>query len=744
MEEYRLFDQSGGTRVMLAYPVENVSGVMGLGTLCCGESTIIRLGLKNISKKALGHKSETKRKLQVQFFLSKDRDHELGLKDVELFMTSGKRVTLDPDNFASAEKTEMNGHIVKIKDLPADSEADIEHILKIASTASPYAKAKIQVAIFLQDIPELRAGGKIKKRSTLSLVQKRKFVVICQPAFKPDPAAQAVLVTTHSTTRAQYTTWLSVLNNKLGLAVEVYAMSIYSHLNPSKIVDFLDDSGSRQKETLRNLFAGKLIIVLNERFVPLTDGTSGKRPSDFLANTSDFDPGTQWLIVDCDLQSVQHLSPAGSNMLSVRSKDGEVEETEFLDNSHTMEGDPAEVSPTSNSNQSKPDSFKMYQDSMMESLEKERATGFSTNTALRPGCNAIEITGTMMRQPSSGKANKILKSRANELQRWLGQHDYVRNYAIEIHPAPQQATATTWRVGFLRVYRSALRSDNSIVLVDKGTAGHSLFSKESINSKSVLYSVVSALAFDVTVGSFCDALRSNNEEVLEVIKDSLSSDFVWEVVEFYDARMENGTVEPNERVPILQGLMQNDQLNGLIGDSSSNQALRSTLAFQLSDFFAQLESVADSKDFQPWWSPWSRKYAARTSLLESLQCLKDHWSVVLVEEQIRSSRKKIESSVRHYINEERGKMFARAKRRWTAGLNHVYSPDNKSNYPDPFLVRRQADISKSIYSTKIKKCVPTTIDSTEAGEIRSSFRKQQQFADHVHKTVQSERSLLIR
>jgi hypothetical protein len=743
MVEYKHFDQSGGARVMLAYPVENVSGVTGLGILSCGESTLIRIGLMNISKKALGHKSETKRKLQVHFFLSKDSDHKLGLKDVELFKTSGKHVTLDPNNFA--EKKKMNGHVVKVKDLPAQSETHIEHILKIASTASPYDKAKIQVAIFLQGIPELRAGGKTKKHSTLLLIQKRKFVVSCQPAYKPDPTAQVVLVTSASTTRAQYTAWLSVLNDKLGLAAEVYSMSIYSHLSPSEFVDFLDDGGARQKETLRNLFASKLIIVLNEPFVPLTDGSSDKlsRPSAFLTNTSDFNPGTKWLIVDCDLQSVQHLSPAGSCMLSVYSKDEEVEETE-LDNMDATEADLAEVSPTFNSNQSKSNSFEMYQDWMIESLERERATGFSSDTALRPGYNVIDINCNMRRQPDSGMTNRILKSRAVELQKWLGHHDSIRNYAIEILPASQQSSPATWRVGFLRVYRGALRSDNSIVLVDQRAASHSLSSAESIGSKSMLYSIVSALAFDVKLRSFCDALRSNNEEVLEVIKASLSSDFVWEVVDFYDARMESGEVQPDRRVPILQGLIHNEQLNGLIGESSSNHALRSTLELQLSDFFAHLESVADSKDFQPWWSPWSRKHTARTSLLESLRCLRYHWSILLVDEQIRASKRQIDSSVRYYINEERGKMFARAKRRWTAGLNHVYSPDNRANYPEAIRVRRQADFARPRESTKIKKCVPTTIESVEAEEVRSSFRKQQHYADHFHKTVQSERSLLIR
>jgi hypothetical protein len=101
MEEYKLFDGSGGARIHLAYPFENPSGVTGLGTLSCGEATVIRPGLRNISKKALGYKSETKRKLHVQFYLSEDSKYELGLKDVELFKPSGKRVTLDPNNFAA-------------------------------------------------------------------------------------------------------------------------------------------------------------------------------------------------------------------------------------------------------------------------------------------------------------------------------------------------------------------------------------------------------------------------------------------------------------------------------------------------------------------------------------------------------------------------------------------------------------------------------------------------------------------
>jgi hypothetical protein len=131
----------------------------------------------------------------------------------------------------------------------------------------------------------------------------------------------------------------------------------------------------------------------------------------------------------------------------------------------------------------------MYQDWMVKSLERERATGFSTDTALRPGYNLIEITRNMRRQPDSGEANRILKSRAGELQKWLGKRDSVRNYAIEIHPAPQRSSPSTWRVEFLRVYRSALRSDNSIVLVDKIATGLSLSSTESIDLKSVLYSI---------------------------------------------------------------------------------------------------------------------------------------------------------------------------------------------------------------------------------------------------------------
>jgi hypothetical protein len=60
MEEYKHFDTSGGARIHLAYPVENTPGVTGLGTLSCGEATVIRLGLRNTSKKAVGYKSEVR------------------------------------------------------------------------------------------------------------------------------------------------------------------------------------------------------------------------------------------------------------------------------------------------------------------------------------------------------------------------------------------------------------------------------------------------------------------------------------------------------------------------------------------------------------------------------------------------------------------------------------------------------------------------------------------------------------
>jgi hypothetical protein len=65
-----------------------------------------------------------------------------------------------------------------------------------------------------------------------------------------------------------------------------------------------------------------------------------------------------------------------------------------------MEGNPAEEAPTPTSSLSKTDSFKLYQDWVADALEKERTSGFSTDTRLRPGCNVIEISGQMVRAPA--------------------------------------------------------------------------------------------------------------------------------------------------------------------------------------------------------------------------------------------------------------------------------------------------------------------------------------------------------
>jgi hypothetical protein len=100
----------------------------------------------------------------------------------------------------------------------------LNHILKIASTASPYGRAKIQVSVFLQDNLELLPAGKPKKRSTLSLpsspVQRLRW------SSSPHPQPRGL------STRPDFP-----LHDKLGLAEEVYSMSIYSLLNPSMFAD---------------------------------------------------------------------------------------------------------------------------------------------------------------------------------------------------------------------------------------------------------------------------------------------------------------------------------------------------------------------------------------------------------------------------------------------------------------------------------------------------------------------------
>lgn len=325
--EYPSFDAPNGTKVRLAYPVENRAGIVGLNVLGAGECTSIKFAIRNTSNQALGSNSESQRALHVQYYLSDvDSGNSVGLEGVKLLKCAieskdkKKRVLcIDPNR-----QTEdgSKGHVVKLKHLPAGSERNLNHTVMFSGRAKPFRRATIQVDILLEDLPTLLPDLSVKKTGTMSIVQRRKLVVSCQPAFRSNPGTEVVLVTSSATSAMQYESWMAMLVGMLGLKVETYSLCVHGHLDPAKEVLLKAKSG-RKSALLRSVLAGRLVVVLNEKFAPLPKESRHFkcRPSMLMARAKDYDPSTRWLLVGSDSPSVQHLSSLGSTIFLKGGRD---------------------------------------------------------------------------------------------------------------------------------------------------------------------------------------------------------------------------------------------------------------------------------------------------------------------------------------------------------------------------------------------------------------------------------------
>jgi hypothetical protein len=323
--EYRAFDAPSGRSFRLAYPVENRSGIIGLRVLGTGEATSIRFSLRNTSSAALGLASESQRALQVQYYLSDDDSSNcVGLEAVKFMKgpvgsSARKRKVLCIDPNRQSEDGQK-GHTVKIKNLGPGEERDLVHTLMFSTKAKPFSRASLQVDVLLEDLPRLLPNLETKKAGTFSVVQRRKLVVTCQPTFRNNPSAEVILVTTSVTKATQHQAWMAILEGMLGLKTETYSLTIHGHLDPSKDIKYSFKSGLKVK-SLRDVFRGRIVIVLNDKFAPLPHEVRHLkcRPSLLMARSQDYHPSTRFLLVGSDSESIQHLSFLGSSIFTQRS-----------------------------------------------------------------------------------------------------------------------------------------------------------------------------------------------------------------------------------------------------------------------------------------------------------------------------------------------------------------------------------------------------------------------------------------
>jgi hypothetical protein len=247
------------------------------------------------------------------------------------------------------------------------------------------------------------------------------------------------------------------------------------------------------------------------------------------------------------------------------------------------------------------------------------------------------------------------------------------------------AGETTLRLSFT----GPPRFQNSTFFVGnafKSGSTASLSSQQSVRSRLMLNAAVTATPADIKIGSYCRSLRalatasdSSHQEVCDVVNDCLIADFLRDVSNYVDGRMESRhATDPSQT---LRDLMSNETITQLMKDSVNDEQLRKTVTENVVPLLAGFRCVAESKDLKPWWSPFSRKHSVCKIMRKTVTFFENQWQHVIDEEKIAACQKQIEETAKSHIKNDRKKMFLRTCGRWRAALNVIHSPENKDRYP---------------------------------------------------------------
>lgn len=684
--------------------------------------------LKNTSNQSFGESSETGRALFVQLYYGNDTAYEFPLADVVVRGPGGEKLDIDPVGRAPGKE----GYRRVVTFLPHGGKTTIQLSFKFnAKDARPASRAALQADIYLQKIPTLVPNGTPLPDKRKRLIQRRIFVASYQPKFDEQVEADVVLVTTVASSADQVGAWQALVADRLGLTTQIFSMSRYGHIDA-------DDVAEQKK--LQELFHGKQVVILNDEYCPLPNDEIQRkllhRPSEFMRSAFDYDLSTRFLVVGGRSDSVGHMSPRATGV-------------------HTIAGDRSndrfEVSDKENR--------KTFLSELKTSLDEERSSGFSTDRAM-PSCQVVRIKTTSRRQPKPEKIDRLLEKRCKKLGRRLERHDKVRHYRVEWSTHVPRAVEkekrsmfSCWDVGELRVYAGPARYQNSMVLVGEESDRSNLTSEQSISSLSMLYSFLLSSSLDTKLDCYSRSLRLladgsyEHDEVCEVARDCIVGDYVWDVANYYDARLK--IEDPRLRSDTITGLLANGSLGDVVEDARENEQLREVVTRHFSALLAGLKSAAKSKDLRPWWSPFSRKHGTRKAMRETIALLEEAWTHVLDVEQIASHRKTIDEDVKAHIKKERKKFWLRRKGRWRAALGVVFSPQNEKRYPrspgfscSSVRVRRLGELDNGA-STKIKGFDAETAGPNESARLRASLSERSSRSLNLRKTVQEERGEMI-
>jgi len=641
------------------------------------------------------------------------------IEDIEVRGDNGKIEDISPERPVGKQ-----GFRKEIAFLPGGGDTTIRLSFKFNSdNIRPASRAALQADIYIQKIPTLLPDMTKITETKKKLIQRRIFVASCQPKFDDKSDANVVLVTTTGSKPDQVEAWETLFLDRLGFKSQVYSLSRYGHLDASKVPETRE---------LKESVADKLVVVLNEEYIPQPNAENTRkkssRPSLFINSTYDFDPSTRFLVVGGDVKTVDHLSPEAMAVTK-----------------HTSES---------------PNRKKFWAD-LGETLETERSKGFSPERE-EPKCHIVTIKTRTAFRPGTKTVDRILETRANRMAKKLKAQDALRPYMVEWaahsdpHEVEKEGLMTLWAIGEIRVRTGTPRSQDDVTMVEGTSASCMFWSSDCIQSSPMLFGAVSALSFDHKMKCFERSLRhlaesiesaepDDHQEICRVVVDCLVRDFLWDISNYCDGHMK--VKEPLDRSRTVQGLVKSKLLCEIVEEAVSNDRLCSVLREQLSVMVAGFKSVAESRDLRPYWNPFSRKHVVRKEFRESISLLEESWSHVLDGDSILDASRNIEKAVRSHLV-QRKKFWKRAHGRWRGGLNHVFSPKNEDRYKrSPGFaaattrVRRHSEFSCG-GSMKIKAAAPPeTLNPEASREFASQQENRLSYRGDVFATTNSDNDL---
>jgi len=621
--DYDSFDTTG-TPISLRFPVENTLGFEGISSLSCGESMRVALQLSNISPRDIGALTKDGRRLLIQFYTN--HQHSDCASAVLSLCMNGEQC-LDLDRANADPNALWKGHTLSINHINANSSQNVEGVLCLSNQIPPYARIVLQAEILLEN-QKLCLGHSDYKFGSLkdvdiSLIQRRKLEIVCEPSCFFTHDSHVVIVTTLATTQTQYLTWTRFISESLGLKVDTYSVSLYGSLTPDFVI------GTSTDVTLHQNFDGKLIIVLDETFNPLDKEVSAMTPSQMLPNgcmeqLSGFSPSTRWLFVNSDPESV----------------------TGLLMSQYTAPPNDIGNHPT------KP----AFREVMLSRLALERSSGTVQDGMIREDVIIIPTT----KASSARQRAKIIKKKAESTAKWLRKNDSLRQHVVK-----WELSENAGEIGKLFVRRGFCSTMNSAFFV---AADKPYTVQEGALNNSIKFSVAQSLPQEYGIEAFYNAIKSEDKEICSYFKDAFTSKFLFEIDNYLEGKfLKNAS--PKDSFSSISSMINAPLLDILIKEKGSTPFVQE----ELSDLVSRFYCVANSKDLQPLLLPFSRKIKLKNHLVQRVKDLEKKWSEALDKNTIKANIAIIEKQVLFYIKSTRGKYNCRTNKRWRKGLRWKFS-----------------------------------------------------------------------